>query len=115
MKIQAYLKAAAINLKRLAAALFAILSAIRTARTATQSLLRILHARAGRHESRDREGYRVVACEPGRAVAERPASGDGSMRRLGSGPDDPSAAAILVSAASQNLTRRLVVVASVRI
>ena len=46
MWIKPYLTAAAINLKRLAAALFAILSAIwtaRTARTATHELLQILH------------------------------------------------------------------------
>ena len=44
MKIQAYLTAAAINLKRLAAALLAILTAIWTARTATQGLIPTRHA-----------------------------------------------------------------------
>ena len=49
MKIQAYLTAAAINLKRLAAALFAILSAIWTARIASQGLLQARHAQAVRN------------------------------------------------------------------
>ena len=44
MKIQAYLTAAAINLKRLAAALFAILLAIWTARIAAQGLIPTRHA-----------------------------------------------------------------------
>ena len=44
MKIQAYLTAAAINLKRLAAALLAILAAIWTALTATQGLIPTRHA-----------------------------------------------------------------------
>ena len=46
MKIQAYLTAAAINLKRLAAALLAILAAIWTALTATQGLIPTRHAYA---------------------------------------------------------------------
>ena len=44
MKIQAYLTAAAINLKRLATALFAVLAAIWTAQTAAQCLLQARHA-----------------------------------------------------------------------
>ena len=44
MKIQAYLTAAAINLKRLATALFAVLAAIWTARTTTQGLMPTRHA-----------------------------------------------------------------------
>ena len=49
MKIQVYLTAAAITLKRLAAALFAILSAIWTARIASQGLLQARHAQAVRN------------------------------------------------------------------
>ena len=44
MKIQAYLTAAASNLKRLATALFAVLAAIWTAQTAAQCLLQTRHA-----------------------------------------------------------------------
>ena len=50
MKIQAYLTAAAINIKRLAAALFAILSAIWTAQIAAQGLLQARHAHAVQNE-----------------------------------------------------------------
>ena len=49
MKIQAYLTAAAINLKRLAAAALAVLRAIRLAGYAVQGLLRARHALAVRH------------------------------------------------------------------
>ena len=49
MKIQAYLTAAAINLKRLAAAVLAVLWAIRVAGCAVQGLLRARHAPAVRH------------------------------------------------------------------
>lgn len=49
MKIQAYLTAAAVNLKRLAAAVLAALWAIRDARCAVQGLLRARHALAVRH------------------------------------------------------------------
>ncbi len=49
MKVQAYLTAAAINLKRLADAFFAILSAIRAVRIAVQSLLQAVHAYAVRN------------------------------------------------------------------
>ena len=49
MKIQAYLTAAAINIKWLAAGLLAILSAIWTARIASQGLLQPRHARAVRN------------------------------------------------------------------
>ena len=50
MKIQAYLTAAAIDIKRLAAALFAILSAIWTAQIAAQGLLQARHAHAVQNE-----------------------------------------------------------------
>ena len=49
MKIQAYLTAAAVNLKRLAAAVLAVLWAIRVARSAVQRSLRARHALAVRH------------------------------------------------------------------
>ncbi len=49
MKIQAYLTAAAVNLKRLAAAVLAALWAIRDAGCAVQGLLRARHALAVRH------------------------------------------------------------------
>ena len=49
MKIQAYLTAAAVNLKRLAAAVLAVLWAIRVARSAVQGSLRARHALAVRH------------------------------------------------------------------
>ena len=49
MKVQAYLTAAAINLKRLADAFFAILPAIRAVRIAVQSLLQAVHAYAVRN------------------------------------------------------------------
>lgn len=49
MKIQAYLTAAAVNLKRLAAAVLAVLWTIRVARSAVQSSLRARHTLAVRH------------------------------------------------------------------
>ena len=50
MKIQAYLTAAAINLKRLGADFFAVLSDIWTAHIAAQGLIRACHANAARNE-----------------------------------------------------------------
>ena len=49
MKIRAYLTAAAVNLKRLAAAVLAVLWAIRVAGSAVQGLLRARHTLAVRH------------------------------------------------------------------
>ena len=50
MKIQAYLTAAAINLKRLAAALFVVLSGTSIAQIAAQGLLRAHHGNAARNK-----------------------------------------------------------------